>query len=30
MADHQEATVTLPSVPASVSTARRHVLDILA
>ncbi|GHF21825.1 MULTISPECIES: ATP-binding protein [Streptomyces] len=30
MADHQEATVTLPSAPASVSTARRHVADVLA
>lgn len=29
MADHQEATVTLPSDPASVSTARRYVADIL-
>ncbi|MCC3777823.1 ATP-binding protein [Streptomyces sp. UNOB3_S3] len=30
MADHQEATVTLPSVPASVSAARRQVMDVLA
>lgn len=30
MADHQEATVTLPSAPASVSTARRYVADVLA
>ncbi|WP_418955791.1 ATP-binding protein [Streptomyces tritici] len=30
MADHQEATVTLPSDPASVSTARRYVADVLA
>ncbi|HEY9439819.1 MAG TPA: ATP-binding protein [Streptomyces sp.] len=29
MADHQEATVTLPSDPASVSAARRHVARIL-
>ncbi|MFD9035181.1 ATP-binding protein [Streptomyces sp. NPDC059567] len=29
MADHQEATVTLPSDPASVSAARRYVADIL-
>ncbi|MEV7414114.1 ATP-binding protein [Streptomyces sp. NPDC089919] len=29
MADHQEATVTLPSDPASVSAARRHVADVL-
>ncbi|MFG2334475.1 ATP-binding protein [Streptomyces sp. NPDC048604] len=29
MADHQEATVTLPSDPASVSTARRYVADVL-
>ncbi|MEU3353928.1 ATP-binding protein [Streptomyces sp. NPDC037389] len=29
MADHQEATVTLPSAPASVSAARRHVMDVL-
>ncbi|MET9364274.1 ATP-binding protein [Streptomyces sp. NPDC006632] len=30
MADHLEATVTLPSDPASVSAARRHVATILA
>jgi anti-sigma regulatory factor (Ser/Thr protein kinase) len=30
MADHQEASVTLPSDPASVSTARRYVADVLA
>ncbi|MEV7983456.1 ATP-binding protein [Streptomyces sp. NPDC086519] len=30
MADHLEASVTLPSEPASVSTARSYVLDILA
>ncbi|MEI7031624.1 ATP-binding protein [Streptomyces pratensis] len=30
MADHQEATVTLPSDPASVSSARRHVATTLA
>ena len=29
MADHQVATVTLPSDPASVSTARRYVADVL-
>ncbi|MGW0469336.1 ATP-binding protein [Streptomyces sp. NPDC003027] len=29
MADHQEATVTLPSDPASVSAARRYVDDVL-
>ncbi|MFD4031105.1 ATP-binding protein [Streptomyces sp. NPDC058637] len=29
MADHQEATVTLPSDPASVSAARRHVARVL-
>ncbi|MEU5051753.1 ATP-binding protein [Streptomyces sp. NPDC021096] len=29
MADHQEATVTLPSGPASVSAARRYVMDVL-
>ncbi|MFF4159801.1 ATP-binding protein [Streptomyces sp. NPDC001678] len=29
MADHQEASVTLPSAPASVSAARRHVMDVL-
>ncbi|MFF4170639.1 ATP-binding protein [Streptomyces sp. NPDC001744] len=30
MADHQEASVTLPSEPASVSTARRYVTEVLA
>ncbi|WMX48144.1 ATP-binding protein [Streptomyces roseicoloratus] len=30
MADHQEATVTLPSDPASVSAARKHVADVLS
>ncbi|MEU1215359.1 ATP-binding protein [Streptomyces sp. NPDC005791] len=30
MADHQEATVTLPSDPASVSTARTFVAQVLA
>lgn len=30
MADHQEASVTLPSDPASVSAARRYVTDTLA
>ncbi|MFV0131042.1 ATP-binding protein [Streptomyces sp. HMX112] len=30
MADHQEASVTLPSDPASVSAARRYVADVLA
>ncbi|WP_411082369.1 ATP-binding protein [Streptomyces sp. cmx-18-6] len=30
MADHQEATVTLPSDPASVSSARRYVARTLA
>ncbi|MEE1755428.1 ATP-binding protein [Streptomyces sp. SP18CS02] len=30
MADHQEASVTLPSDPASVSSARRYVADVLA
>ncbi|HZG03746.1 MAG TPA: ATP-binding protein [Streptomyces sp.] len=30
MADHQEASVTLPSVPASVTAARRYVTDTLA
>ncbi|MEV1021947.1 ATP-binding protein [Streptomyces sp. NPDC050264] len=30
MADHQEASVTLPSEPASVSTARRYVSRVLA
>ncbi|MEU8571652.1 ATP-binding protein [Streptomyces pathocidini] len=29
MADHQEASVTLPSDPASVTTARRYVSDVL-
>ncbi|MGW0118655.1 ATP-binding protein [Streptomyces sp. NPDC003327] len=29
MADHQEATLTLPSDPASVSRARRHVAEVL-
>ncbi|MYT75620.1 ATP-binding protein [Streptomyces sp. cg28] len=29
MADHQEASVTLPSDPASVSTARRYVSNVL-
>ncbi|MGW7433765.1 ATP-binding protein [Streptomyces sp. NPDC054861] len=29
MADHQEASVTLPSDPASVSAARRYVDDVL-
>ncbi|MGI5141636.1 MULTISPECIES: ATP-binding protein [unclassified Streptomyces] len=29
MADHQEASVTLPSDPASVSAARKYVSDIL-
>ncbi|MBQ0866126.1 ATP-binding protein [Streptomyces smyrnaeus] len=29
MADHQEATITLPSVPASVAAARRHVTEKL-
>jgi anti-sigma regulatory factor (Ser/Thr protein kinase) len=29
MADHQEASVTLPSDPASVPTARRYVADLL-
>ncbi|MCX5232233.1 ATP-binding protein [Streptomyces sp. NPDC006553] len=29
MADHQEASVTLPSEPASVPTARRYVADVL-
>ncbi|MEU9254131.1 ATP-binding protein [Streptomyces sp. NPDC048270] len=29
MADHQEASVTLPSDPASVSTARRYVAQVL-
>ncbi|MCF6522423.1 ATP-binding protein [Streptomyces sp. JJ36] len=30
MADHQEASVTLPSAPASVPAARRHVGRVLA
>ncbi|MGP3945072.1 MULTISPECIES: ATP-binding protein [Streptomyces] len=30
MADHQEASVTLPSAPASVSAARAYVTDVLA
>ncbi|MFJ9413259.1 MULTISPECIES: ATP-binding protein [unclassified Streptomyces] len=30
MADHQESSLTLPSAPASVSLARRHVLEVLA
>ncbi|WP_055713711.1 ATP-binding protein [Streptomyces torulosus] len=30
MADHQEASVTLPSDPASVSAARRYVATVLA
>ncbi|MFI0980354.1 ATP-binding protein [Streptomyces sp. NPDC021093] len=30
MADHQEVSVTLPSDPASVSTARRYVAEVLA
>ncbi|MFC9429667.1 ATP-binding protein [Streptomyces sp. NPDC056987] len=29
MADHQEASITLPSEPASVPTARRYVADLL-
>ncbi|MEU6218598.1 ATP-binding protein [Streptomyces sp. NPDC047022] len=29
MADHQEASVTLPSDPASVAAARRYVSDVL-
>ncbi|MFF0426540.1 ATP-binding protein [Streptomyces sp. NPDC004520] len=29
MADHQEASVTLPSDPASVPTARRYVAEVL-
>ncbi|MGP3988237.1 ATP-binding protein [Streptomyces sp. 3N207] len=29
MADQQEATITLPSAPASVTAARRHVTDTL-
>ncbi len=30
MADHQEASVTLPSVPASVSAARNYVINVLS
>ncbi|GGS12077.1 ATP-binding protein [Streptomyces aureoverticillatus] len=30
MADHQEASVTLPSDPVSVSAARRYVADVLS
>jgi two-component sensor histidine kinase len=30
MADHQEASVTLPSDPASVTEARKYVTDVLA
>ncbi|NGO69870.1 ATP-binding protein [Streptomyces boncukensis] len=30
MADHQEATITLPSAPASVTAARRYVTWVLA
>jgi two-component sensor histidine kinase len=30
MADHQEATITLPSDPVSVSTARKFVAEVLA
>ncbi|MCP3820165.1 ATP-binding protein [Streptomyces sp. A3M-1-3] len=30
MADHQETSVTLPSDPASVSAARRYVVDVLS
>ncbi|BAU81696.1 regulatory protein [Streptomyces laurentii] len=30
MADHQEATLTLPSDPASVPAARRHVAEVLS
>ncbi|MEU6990479.1 ATP-binding protein [Streptomyces sp. NPDC046465] len=30
MADHQEASVTLPSDPASVPAARKHVLRVLS
>ena len=30
MADHHEASVTLPSAPASVTTARGYVTDVLA
>ncbi|WP_225843083.1 ATP-binding protein [Streptomyces albus] len=29
MADNQKVTLTLPSEPASVTTARRHVTDVL-
>ncbi|MDJ1138084.1 ATP-binding protein [Streptomyces iconiensis] len=29
MADHQEATITLPSAPASVTAARRYVTDVV-
>ncbi|WP_066957174.1 ATP-binding protein, partial [Streptomyces lushanensis] len=29
MADHQEASITLPSDPASVPAARRYVADLL-
>ncbi|OEU98909.1 hypothetical protein AN217_14975 [Streptomyces qinglanensis] len=29
MADHQEATITLPTAPTSVTAARRHVTDTL-
>ncbi|OAH10992.1 ATP-binding protein [Streptomyces jeddahensis] len=30
MADHQEASVTLPSDPASVPAARKYVIEVLA
>ncbi|MFD3512973.1 ATP-binding protein [Streptomyces sp. NPDC058657] len=30
MADHQEVSVTLPSDPASVATARKYVAEVLA
>lgn len=30
MADHQEASITLPSDPASVAAARRYVADVLS
>ncbi|MDH2390708.1 MULTISPECIES: ATP-binding protein [Streptomyces] len=30
MADHQEASITLPSDPASVSVARRYVTDVVS
>jgi two-component sensor histidine kinase len=30
MADHQEASVTLPSAPASVSAARRYATDVIS